>query len=1726
VRRSPILLATLLMAGTFLSLHAQSALATATTLTVSASSSPFEQPLTLTATVTDSNGTVMHGSVTFFDGTILLGTRTIVSTSSGGHTPGQAFLVTRSLSQTTHSLTAKFLPTAADQTSISVAQPVTITAAAGPYTSETMLVSTPGTSSGKFNLTATVGAYGPFAPTGTVAFEDTTTGSSLGTAGLSGNNPGLLLWESSIITPLDTTPPDSSITSANAAFAVAGDFNNDGNADLAIVGNDSFGNGFLATALGNGNGQFTTTLSNVSLTASDDLLGLAADFNDDGNLDILVTDSYTAGSAELFFGNGDGTYQAPVTVTLPGSGLLAVGDVNNDGIPDLIQVNVINAYSNQISINVLLGQGNGTFSPGFTSTLSLNQTPESLQSVVPTIVGDVNNDGYADIVVAAGTQLIVLLGKGNGSFQTPALYSDGDTTSQTCTYGGDCTTLGLFPASIALADLRRDGNIDVIVGSNTGGTSSDYVPQFSVLLGDETGTYPNVASVPLPSISLVGDLFYPTADFSVGDINFDGIPDLLFPSSENSQPNYLFLGKGDGTFSAAQAISGSASTTLADFTNTGDSEFAVFPVPPTYEATIPLDVERPGLEAAAPLPNTSVTATGTQEADATYGGDSNNAGSTSSSVPLLGGLAATMLVGTPPIDSDSSSYLLAGYGSTLIATIGPSASGPTPTGTVQFIIDGSASGSPVVLSAGSAAIPIEWSVPGSHFFQAIYSGDSNYRLETSELESLTVYSQAPTFMNISVPATVSAGSTLTAAIEIQRTAQGPVPTGSVTVTIGGQTTQETLNGTPATASYSLNTASPPIPVGPQSLSASYAGNSLWQASTSTASFVVTGTTALTISYSGSSTVASGSPVTITGQLIGNQTGVAPTGTVTLLDNGNAIGTATLSGSSPFSLNFTANTLSQPFPTGSNVLSLSYSGDTDWQASTSGNVTLNVGNGDAVTLTSNLLYTQAISETTIQFTAVVAPKGSTTTPTGAVQFYDGTTPIGSPVTLASGSASFSSSTFAVGSHSVTAAYSGNSTYPTQTSAPLTFQITANGTINMGFELPGSRAFQITSEEIVVFVQESPPEAGPAPTGTITLENNGTVVGTDPYPSSGTSGNVYFFPNATAAPFVVGTNTLTASYSGDSHWSADSISENYQLVQGTTSLTGGCKGTVVSGTSIDCGGQLSWSSPITPPAGPAGTFTVSANGNTVGTLSLPPMNVSATGSEQVSVPVNTASQPLAPGTYNMALSYLGGNGWLGSSVTSTLTVTGNVPTFTLTSNLGSYSSVVQGTPVTFTATAGATSGLGTPTGTVQFYVNGTPAGNPVTMTDGVATYTTSSLGTGQQTVGASYSGNSNYSPTTTNSVVAVVTQGPDVLGMTVSGPATVSLGTPVTVNGTVTVGALGPAPTGIVTLLDGTAPLATTNLNGSNPAAVAFTVNTSSQPLAPGAHTFSLKYAGSTQWAASASSSAVLSVTQAASTTTLTSSATTAKAGASVTFTAVVSSTVTSPAPTGTVQFYDGTTALGTPIPVENESVSYTTSALSGGTHSITAVYSGDANFATSTSAVFTETIQSISLASTVLTGTVNPGSSATYTLTVTATGSANESTSFACSTLPQGAACSLSPQTVTGSGSTTLTITTTGSSSATTPNLLKLWGERGVPVLACVVLLMAPARRRKQLLFLILLALVPALTVGCGGGGGGGCGANCTSGGTPAGTYTITVTSTTGSGASAITATTTVTLTVQ
>jgi hypothetical protein len=251
---------------------------------------------------------------------------------------------------------------------------------------------------------------------------------------------------------------------------------------------------------------------------------IAADLNGDGRPDLAGSG---ANAVSVMLGNGDGTFRAKTDFPVGAQAqAVAAGDFNSDGKMDL----VVTLNSPQLSLALLTGTGTGTFNaPTFFPNTSGFDSP----AIVAT---DLNGDGRLDLVVMhsiacftapcrAAHSITILLGNGNGTFQTPSEID-----------------VGTGPTSMAVADLNRDGIKDVAIG---GGNT-----ELSILLGVGDGTF-----VRQPVVTLVpgGDLFSACNDIGIGDLNRDGIQDLVVPLG-NGEGNAILIGNGNGAFQVRSRI--------------------------------------------------------------------------------------------------------------------------------------------------------------------------------------------------------------------------------------------------------------------------------------------------------------------------------------------------------------------------------------------------------------------------------------------------------------------------------------------------------------------------------------------------------------------------------------------------------------------------------------------------------------------------------------------------------------------------------------------------------------------------------------------------------------------------------------------------------------------------------------------------------------------------------------------------------------------------------------------------------------------------------------------------------------------------------------------------------------------------------------------------------------------------------------------------------------------
>jgi hypothetical protein len=279
-------------------------------------------------------------------------------------------------------------------------------------------------------------------------------------------------------------------------------------------------------------------------------------------------------------------------------------------------------------------------------------------------------------------------------------------------------------------------------------------------------------------------------------------------------------------------------------------------------------------------------------------------------------------------------------------------------------------------------------------------------------------------------------------------------------------------------------------------------------------------------------------------------------------------------------------------------------------------------------------------------------------------------------------------------------------------------------------------------------------------------------------------------------------------------------------------------------------------------------------------------------------------------------------------------------------------VPGQLVTFTATFyNFANDADAATGTMQFVDGNTPLGT-VALSGGKASLSVSLTIAGPHQISGNYSGDASFLAASGGGMTQIVKTVPT-LALSASTNSS-TLGQPITLTASVTP----VAATGTVQFLDGSALLGSVPLSGGS-AALALST------LSVGVHSITAVYSGDTNDATNTSAPFALTVSKAPATVALTSSANPATAGQPLTLTAAVSPA----AATGTVQFLDGATVLGA-VPMSGGSAALALFTPSVGAHSITAMYSGDSKYATSTSPLLTQSVSKAPTSAS-LTSSANP-----------------------------------------------------------------------------------------------------------------------------------------------------------
>jgi len=665
---------------------------------------------------------------------------------------------------------------------------------------------------------------------------------------------------------------------------VVGDFNRDGNADLAVVmGNSST----IAVFLGHGDGTFAPAILN-SQTAAVSYMLVVADFNGDGIEDLAVENSTSSGSGSIsiLLGNGDGTFNASTVVA---SGIISPADLvkadfNGDGIPDLAFVN----GGVPSSVVVLLGNGDGTF-----KTLPAVSTPGYLTYIA---VGDFNQDGKPDIFAFAANGATTLLGNGDGTFSAAASAQP---------------IISPTPQGIVVADFNGDGKPDIAL-------LFQDVSTVYTLPGNGDGTFGAAVTIPLPAGA------EPSA-IVAGDWNGDGIPDLATANENlNSITSLTSLRTQQVTATATNIAAVGVGQHLVDAAYSGDSDYTgsisgtialsgpiaqtiSFPQPTagsvgeqmtlTATASSGLPVTFSILSGPATLSGTNnatitYTAAGTVVIEAIQSGNGTYSAATpvtqsfsvtsSAQTITFGVLPTTAFTSTPPaLNATASSGLTVSYASTTQSVC-------TVTG-----------GKITFVTAGTCTVT------------ASQPGNTSYAAATPVTQSFAVTATTQTITFAALPNTTLASSPLT-----------------LTATASSGLTVSYTSTTSSVCSVSGSTLTL-IAAGTCSITASQAGNTSFAAATSvTQSFTVTSLD-FTMQVFGASTlsVSSGSSATYT--LAVAPSGGSYPGTVSFAVTGLPTGAAATVSPTTLSSTSGAQTVSVTVSTVSTVASNSSKGVPPW-----------------------------------------------------------------------------------------------------------------------------------------------------------------------------------------------------------------------------------------------------------------------------------------------------------------------------------------------------------------------------------------------------------------------------------------------------------------------------------------------------------------------------------------------------------------------------------------------------------------------------------------------------------------------------------------------------------------------------------------------------------------------------------------------------------------------------
>jgi len=655
---------------------------------------------------------------------------------------------------------------------------------------------------------------------------------------------------------------------------------------------------------------------------------------------------------------------------------MLAADFNGDGNEDLDIIESTIAFQFGQPY-IFFGAGNGTFTGPFALATG------------PALAGDVNNDGHSDLVVQSDGSIVAMLGQSNGTFS--------QVTTTLPHPGGGIAALG---------DLNHDGKLDILVFES---------PFLRVWFGNGDGTFTEG--------NLVGSQGMAAQLVLIADLDGDGNADFVVVAPVNSSYPTLYLsifyGNGDGTFQPPVSL----------------------PISHQYTQLVIADVNqdnKPDLVLSdgagiAVIENQGGRTFGSEQHFVAGQGisglsvvDVNGDGFPDIVAANAGGTTVAVLLNQPngnPINGAPSQGVFtispqpSQYGQPVTLSITMSAaSGPAPTGSVSFSVDGSFIATTSLTSAKATYTFRGLLETGNHIFVATYDGDTTYAPESfSALQLITPPVYATTTVLVATPSVVYTSQTVRLTATVSSSVA--VSAGTVTFMDGNNTlgVQRLYQGPSVLLDTNLLSA------GTHSLTAVYYGyhdpydeQAIYQPSTSAPVTVTVNSTATATSLSASPTSATAGAVVMLSASVTSNSGV-PFGAATFYDGTAPLGTSSLQADG--SCIYSTASLSA----GTHTITVAYNANATFAGSTSSPVSVTITSAAAILSPTFVALTATKSGNDSEIVARVSRMSGSVY--GAVTFLDDGKVLGSAAMNSSGIASLTVPPFAGGSHRLYASFAG-------------------------------------------------------------------------------------------------------------------------------------------------------------------------------------------------------------------------------------------------------------------------------------------------------------------------------------------------------------------------------------------------------------------------------------------------------------------------------------------------------------------------------------------------------------------------------------------------------------------------------------------------------------------------------------------------------------------------------